>query len=171
MAGPSSASCITGMWVEISHNAGTNYFEVPGIKSIQQAYANRNAGSIRHSNSSDVFVTPCGEQARTLTYNGTIYFFDDDPIDWYLQSGDTVRWRVHKGRDAVKTLIIQEFDGKYVVGPKDWDNSTDDNEEFTFTIEDVVPQSEPVYGYQFASLVADGGAPNTGFPYRGAIIP
>lgn len=128
-------SCIDSLFVEISHDSGANWEELPAIKRVNKTFQDNQAQTIRHSNTGKKFVSQCGgADSRTEQYSVDHYPCDENPIEWYLRGGDEVWWRVHKER-AAGTNKMEVFRGKYIDGGYDWDNGTEDQEVRTFTIE------------------------------------
>lgn len=152
MADATCKSCIDDHWVEISHDNGANWHEVPAVIKSAKTFQDQTANTIRHSNSGKKKVSPCGSDSRTEVVTVDILFCDDDPVTWYLDDGDLVWVKRHKTRG--NALSTEEFQGKVVLQGDDWDNDTEDGEQRQFIFEAASP---------FAREVYSGG---TGKPHR-----
>lgn len=163
MADAGCSSCIVDAKVEISHDDGVTYFEVPAVQRVTKTFRETTANETRHSHSGGVFVKPCGSDSRTPIYSVQVLFCNDDPLHWYLKDGDIVKVRITKGGTSPHSLFAEVLDAKYVDGGFDWDNTTEDGEEQTFTLEST---STPV-----ASFAAWTGTPGSEPPYEGPTYP
>jgi hypothetical protein len=102
---------------------------------VTKAFQDTQANRTRHSHSGGQFVTPCGTDSRTPVYTVQCLVCNDDPLHWYFRDGDIVKVRLTKGTLSPFTSFTEVFDAKYVDGGFDWDNTTEDGEEVTFTLE------------------------------------
>lgn len=141
-------SCVDDAYIHISYDDGVTWLELPAIQKITKSFNEETANETRHSGSGGAFVKPCGADSRTDVYTVQHLVCDSDPIEWYLQDGDpvpgaeppgsrpeTLKFRIVKGHDATHVQFADEFDGKYIEGGFNWDNTSKDGEERTFTIE------------------------------------
>lgn len=134
MADAGCKSCIVDAQVEISHN-NVDWYDVPAVQRITKAYQDSQANRTRHSHSGGQFVTPCGTDSRTPVYTVQCLVCNDDPLHWYLRDGDIVHVRITKGQSSPFTSFSETLEAKYVDGGFDWDNTSEDGEEITFTLE------------------------------------
>lgn len=149
MATASSGSCIVDAKIEVSYDSlsgsATAWVVLPAMQKVTKTYSETQANKTRHSASGTKFVTPCGTSTRTESYSVQMLFANDDPITWYLRDGDERWFRITKGTTSPASSFTETFKGKYVDGGFTWDNTTEDGEEITFTIEatGVVTHGQP----------------------------
>lgn len=135
MADAGCSSCLKDAYIEISRDAWVTSHELPAIQRITKTYQDTQANRTRHSHSGGQFVSPCGSDSRTPTYQVQALFCSDDPIWWYLRDGDILEVKFWKGRAAPDDDFAEALEVKYVDGGWDWDNTTEDGEQITFTLE------------------------------------
>lgn len=139
MATASSSSCIIDAKIEVSYDSlsgsPTTWVVLPTMQKVTKSYNETQAGKTRHSASGGKFVTPCGASTRSEVYTVQMLFANDDPITWYLRDGDERWFRVTKGTTSPLSSFTEQFKGKYIDGGFTWDNTVEDGEEITFTIE------------------------------------
>lgn len=139
MATASSSSCIIDAKIEVSYDSlsgsPTTWVVLPSMQKVTKSYNETQAGKTRHSASGGKFVTPCGSNTRSEVYTVQMLFANDDPLSWYIKDGEEVWWRITKGTSGDAALYTQKFKGKFIDGGFTWDNTVEDGEEITFTIE------------------------------------
>lgn len=139
MANASSGSCITDAKIQVSYDSlsgsATTWVDLPAMQKVTKSYSETQANKTRHSASGTKFVTPCGTSTRTEQYSVQMLFCNDDPLSWYLKDGDERWFKIIKGSAGDAALYTEIFKAKYVDGGYTWDNTTEDGEEVTFTLE------------------------------------
>lgn len=135
MAGAGCSSCIKDAYIQISRDNFATAHELPAVQRVTKSYQDNQANRTRHSHSGGQFVSPCGTSSRTAVYQVQALFCSDDPINWYLRDGDIVKVKIWRGRSAPLVGFNESLEVKYVDGGWDWDNTTEDGEQYTFTLE------------------------------------
>lgn len=170
-------SCIKSHWLEVSHDDGSNWFEIPSVLRTQKGYEDQDATKKRHSQSGSKKVDVCGSDSRTENITVDVLFCDDDPLDWYIRDGDIAWFRRYKSKGTTESF--ETFKAKVVFQGDDWDNDSEDGEERQFILETTVPISLPQYtggttqpyrdfgGAGFIGIFADSTAADAAYANSG----
>lgn len=139
MATASSGSCIVDAYIQVSYDSlsgsPTTWVTLPAMQKVTKTYKDTQANQTRHSASGTKFVQPCGTNTRTESYSVQMLFCNDDPITWYLRDGDEFWFRILKGTSSPASAFLEQLKAKVVDGGWTWDNTTEDGEEITFSLE------------------------------------